>query len=82
MTSRAKRLTEFPKITTLANNDLVLVEKVANSTASNTCTITATNLRKTMVRGPYANDVAAQAGGIAIGELYHTAAGDVKVRLT
>lgn len=29
----------------------------------------------------YANDVAAAAGGIAIGELYHTA-GTVKIRLT
>lgn len=81
MTSRARKIPELPVKTTLANNDLVVVEAVANSTVSTTSKMAATNLRKAMVRGPYANDTAAAAGGIGIGEMYYIAAGDVKVRL-
>lgn len=82
MTSRAKKIPELTAKTTLANNDLIIVEAVANSTVSTTSKMTATNLRKAMVRGPYANDTAANSAGIAVGEMYYTAAGDVKVRLT
>lgn len=34
------------------------------------------------IDGPYADDTAAASGGIAVGQIYHTAAGDLKVRLT
>ena len=34
------------------------------------------------IDGPYADDTAAASGGIIVGHLYHTATGDVKVRLS
>lgn len=34
-----------------------------------------------IVLGPYADDTAAAAAGIEIGQMYHTAAGDLKIRL-
>ena len=40
------------------------------------------NLRKTIVQGPFANDATANTGGVLVSQLYYTAAGDVKVRLT
>lgn len=36
---------------------------------------------KITIAGPYADDVAAAAGGVLVGQLYHTAAGAVLVRL-
>lgn len=80
MSSRARKIPELPAVTAISNNDLLIVEQVvgANSTTSK---ITAVNLRKTMVRGPYANDAAANTAGVNVGEMYYTAAGVVLVRL-
>lgn len=80
MADRSKKISELPANTTLANTDLFIVEKVSGNTHT-TSYITATNLRKAMVRGPYANDAAANTAGVAVGEQYYTVAGDVKVRL-
>lgn len=81
MTTRARKVPDLPATTSLANTDLIIVEKVSGNT-SVTSKITATNLRKTVVRGPYANDSAANTAGVAVGEMYYTSGGDVKVRLT
>lgn len=80
MTSRARKVPELIANTTVTTNDLFIIEKVVGNT-STTCKITGTNLRKAMVQGPFADDSAANTGGVSIGELYYTSAGDVKVRL-
>ncbi len=36
----------------------------------------------TQLPGPYADDVAASGGGVAIGQLYYTASGGIQIRLT
>lgn len=81
MTTRSKKITELPAITSVSSNDLFVVEQFVSNTSTSTSKITGINLRKGMVRGPYANDAAAATGGVAVGEMYYTAAGDVKVRL-
>lgn len=81
MTTRSKKIPELPTITSLSSNDLFVVEQFVSNTSSATSKISGLNLRKSVVRGPYANDAAASAGGVAVGELYYTAAGDAKVRL-
>ena len=81
MTTRARKVPELPVANTVANTDLFIIEKVSGNTTA-TSRITGTNLRKAMVRGPYANDSAANTGGVSVGELYYTNDGSVKVRLT
>ena len=85
MATRARKITELPAANTIANTDLLVVEKVSGNT-STTSKITGTsfisNVKTIMqVRGPFASDPAANNGGVAVGELYYTVAGDVKVRL-
>ena len=83
MSDRAKKITELTSIGTanssIATGDIFIVEDVsANSTVS----ATLSTLRKAIVQGPYANNTAANTGGVALGQLYYTAAGEVKVRIT
>jgi hypothetical protein len=82
MSDRAKKLTELTSIgtsnTAIASGDIFIIEDVsANTTKSGTMA----TLRKNIVQGPYANDSVANTNGVALGELYYTAAGDVKVRI-
>lgn len=82
MTDRAKKITELTSIgtanTSVASGDIfVVVDVSANSTKS----ATLSTLRKAIVQGPYADDTAANTAGVALGQLYYTAAGVVKVRI-
>lgn len=83
MNDRAKKITELDSIgtanTSIASGDLFIVEDVS---ANTTKSATLSTLRKAIVQGPYANDAAANTAGVALGQLYYTAAGEVKVRLT
>lgn len=79
--SDPKKIIELPVVTTLSANDRILVEQVGANT-STTSTISADNLRKVIIKGPFANDSTANTGGVAIGQLYYMADGAVKVRLT
>lgn len=82
MSDRAKKLTELTSIgtsnTAIASGDIFVIEDVSANTTKST---TMATLRKNIVRGPYADDSAANTAGVALGELYYTAAGDVKVRI-
>ena len=82
MSDRAKNIPDLNSIgtanTSIASGDLFIVEDVsANSTKS----ATLSTLRKAIVQGPYADDTAANTAGVALGQLYYTAAGVVKVRI-
>jgi hypothetical protein len=82
MSDRAKKITELTSIgtanTSIASGDLFIVEDVS---ANTTKSATLSTLRKAIVQGPYANDSAANTGGVVLGQLYYTVAGEVKVRL-
>jgi hypothetical protein len=82
MTS-AKKLTEMSSIgtanTSIASGDLFVIEDVS---ANTTKVGTLSTLRKAIVQGPYANDTAANTGGVALGQMYYTADGSVKVRIS
>jgi hypothetical protein len=82
MTDRAKKITEFTSIgtanTSIASGDLFIVEDVS---ANTTKSATLSTLRKAIVQGPYADDTAANTAGVALGQLYYTADGVVKVRI-
>jgi hypothetical protein len=82
MTDRAKKITELTSIgtanTSIASGDIFIIEDVsANATKS----ATLSTLRKAIVQGPYTDDAAANTAGVALGQLYYTAAGVVKVRI-
>jgi hypothetical protein len=82
MTGRAKKITELTSIGTangsIASGDIFIVEDVsANATKS----ATLSTLRKAIVQGPYANDAIANTNSVALGQLYYTAAGEVRVRI-
>jgi hypothetical protein len=82
MSDRAKKITELTSIgtanTSIASGDIFIVEDVS---ANTTKSATLSTLRKAIVQGPYADDTAANTAGVALGQLYYTAAGDVKVRI-
>jgi hypothetical protein len=82
MSDRAKKITELTSIgtanTSIASGDLFIVEDVS---ANTTKSATLSTLRKAIVQGPYADDTAANTGGVVLGQLYYTAAGEVKVRI-
>lgn len=83
MTDRAKKITELDPIgtanTSIAGGDLFIIEDVS---ANNTTYGTFDTIRKNIVRGPYANDSAANTAGVQLGQLYYTADGSVKVRIS
>lgn len=80
--SSAKKITELTSIgtanTSIASGDIFIVEDVS---ANTTKSATLSTLRKAIVQGPYADDTAANTGGVALGQLYYTASGVVKVRI-
>ena len=82
MSDRAKKITELTSIgtanTSIASGDIFIVEDVS---ANTTKSATLSTLRKAIVQGPYAEDTAANAASVALGQLYYTAAGVVKVRI-
>lgn len=80
MSVRARKVPDLPTANTISNTDFFVIEKVSGSNTT-TSKISGLNLRKGVVRGPYANDSVANTNNVAVGEMYYTAAGDVKVRL-
>ena len=82
MSDRAKKITELTSIgtanTSIASGDIFIIEDIS---ANTTVSATLSTLRKAIVQGPYANNTAANTGGVALGQLYYTAAGVVKVRI-
>lgn len=83
MSDRSKKISELTSIGTannsVASGDLfVVVDISANATKQ----ATLSTLRKAVVQGPFASDAAANTGGVALGQLYYTADGSVKVRIT
>lgn len=78
---KAKKIPNLPAANSVAAADLFVIEKVGAS-SNVTSYIAGTDLRKSICFGPYADDAAANSAGIAIREMYYTAAGVVKVRLT
>lgn len=89
MTDRAKKITELAACTAPASTDLLIIEtdpsgspvtkKISVTNLLNSGIINTANLG---ITGPYANDLAANTAGVAVGKLYYTADGTVKVRLT
>lgn len=82
MSDRAKKITELTSIgtanTSIASGDLFIIEDVS---ANTTKSATLSTLRKAVVQGPYANDSVANTNGVALGQLYYTGDGNVKVRI-
>lgn len=82
MSTKSRKITELPANTALTSNDVIILEKVANSSVSTTSKMTVSNLRIQLFKGPYANDSAANTGGVLVGQPYYTSDGSLKIRLT
>lgn len=80
MANRPRKIPELSAVTNVADTDLFIVEQVSGNT-STTFKITGLNLKKSFIKGPYADDATANTAGVSIGTLYYTSGGDVKVRL-
>ena len=82
MSDRAKKIPELTSIgtanTSIVGGDIFIVEDVS---ANTTKSATLSTLRKAIFQGPYTNDAAANAAGVALGQAYYTADGSVKVRI-
>jgi hypothetical protein len=82
MSGRDEKIPELTSIgttaTSIAAADLFIVEDVS---ANETKTTRFDTLQINLVVGPFANDSAANTGGVAIRQPYYTADGSVKVRL-
>ena len=81
MADRSEKISELGSITgaNVAGGDLIpVVDISANTTKS----MSVTELRYAVVRGPYANDEVANTNSVLVGQLYYNANGDVKVRIS
>lgn len=81
MAIKPKKIPELSRITSIGDDDLFIIEQVSGNTSS-TFAITGSNLRKSIILGPYDTDSAANTAGVSVGEPYYTSSGSVKVRLT
>ena len=52
MSTRARKIPELPTATSIAGTDLLIVEKVANSTSSTTSKVTAANFVNYLITSP------------------------------
>jgi hypothetical protein len=77
---KAKKIVDLPETTTIANTDLLVIEKVGANTTT-TSKITGASFRAQMCRGPFVDDPTAANNGVNVGEMYYNASGVVKVRL-
>lgn len=82
MAGRAKKIPELTSIGTannsIASGDLFIVEDIS---ANTTKSASLSTLRKAIAQGPYADDTTAGDAGVALGQLYYTDDGTVKVRI-
>ena len=81
MTDRAKKIRELganTELTVLEANDAFIVDDYSSSTTKFTSLGT---IRKYVIVGPYADDIAANTAGVTVGQPYYTSAGVVKVRI-
>lgn len=81
MVDRAKKVPELPSTSVLSDEDLFVVERVDGS-SSVTSKMLASDLRKSLVPGPYTSDQDAEDAGVGLGGIYHTQDGTVRVRVT
>lgn len=81
---RPRKMIEFPLATDLANGDLILIDKVISANTTKTMCIKAEDFNKTnlIISGPFEDDIEAGNNGVLLGNLYYTASGDVKLKLT
>lgn len=76
MSDRSKKITELTALSSLEGADLFIVEDVsANSTKKTTLT----TIRGSIIRGPFADQAAAVANGVSLGQPYYITTGEVKV---
>ena len=80
MATRARKVPDLPSANSINAADYFIIEKVSGG-SSVTSKISGTNLKKTVLSGPYGTDAMANTNGVAIGEMYYTPEGVVKVRL-
>jgi len=81
MTDNSKKVSELPQAQNVASTDRVVVLRDPSGNAS-VRTITVANLVNSIIKGPYANDSAANTGGVSVNGLYYDSSGNVKIRLT
>lgn len=86
MTDRVRKIyPDLSPVITISNNDLFIVEVVTGANTSNTHVVSANNLAKYIsghLKGPYANDAAANTAGVPVNSFYYDSTGTVKIRLT
>lgn len=82
MTDRSKKISELPVATSVANNDLFIIDKATGNTSYIIANNLFNSIETRFVRGPYDTDAAANTGGVGVGKFYYTSTGAVKVRLT
>ena len=71
-----KKVSELTEANVLSSSDFFLITTPVASRK-----MTTTNLRKNLIKGPFANDSVAANSFVLVGEPYYTASGDVKVRI-
>lgn len=75
-----KKIPELPTATSAIGNVYLVVEVIGVS-SNTTSKILANNAISSLITGPYADDAAANTGGVSVGDLYYDSSGTVKIRL-
>lgn len=78
--SGPRGITELSEVSSIQDEDLIVVEQVSNN-SSTTMKSTFSTLKDQLIKGPFANDTEALAGSVGVGHLYYNSVGEVRVRL-
>jgi hypothetical protein len=76
--TRSKTIPELPVASTFSANDRLIVHQASSNTTKQ---ISKTLIQTTFIVGPYADDAAANAAGVVVGQPYYDSDGVVYVRL-
>lgn len=78
--SGPRSIPELPEISAIQEDDLIVVEQIAENSSETTKTKFST-IRSELTRGPFIDDAQAATALVGIGHMYYTPTGEVKVRV-
>jgi hypothetical protein len=80
MANNGIKISDLPIANSIATGDRLVLYRPNSGTSVRT--ISFSNIYKSTILGPFANNTAANTGGVALNSLYYDSSGNVKIRLT
>ena len=81
MADEPRKLSDLPTATSIGVNDRFAILYNANTSSPSTRTVSGNNVLKSLFSGAptYSNNANAVTGGLAVGQIYKTANGEIRI---